>query len=352
MIPQIQLAMNNTKAILASLCLCCMMAPSRNLAAQDLAGSVSYALPQTTIVLEVEAEHEYFYAGPYARFAKKYLGVDAEVEDRTTCRLTCVKMTPTVEADQGARYYVNAGKGVPTFLSLSSQGLIAVSDGNFGEASLWRFPSQAGSDFAGKGLNSNLTSEAATLYRGVRDAASFNKVGVQQNMVVQKSLEQRAQEAAATIFDLRKKRIQIVTGDTDATYSGEAMGSALSEIAALEKEYMSMFVGYSEFRTQTMKCDVVPSKDNKSQKYIAFRLSDADGVVAADNVSGSPYILELEPQPIGEAAGRAAVAKGEYAVYRVPAICSVRLTDGVNPILQDRIAVYQLGVECYLPLGK
>ena len=157
MIPQTQLAMNNTKAILASLCLCCMMAPSRNLAAQDLAGSVSYALPQTTIVLEVEAEHEYFYAGPYARFAKKYLGVDAEVEDRTTCRLTCVKMTPTVEADQGARYYVNAGKGVPTFLSLSSQGLIAVSDGNFGEASLWRFPSQAGSDFAGKGLNSHLT---------------------------------------------------------------------------------------------------------------------------------------------------------------------------------------------------
>ena len=220
--------MNNTKAILASLCLCCMMAPSRNLAAQDLAGSVSYALPQTTIVLEVEAEHEYFYAGPYARFAKKYLGVDAEVEDRTTCRLTCVKMTPTVEADQSARYYVNAGKGVPTFLSLSSQGLVAVSDGNFGEASLWRFPSQAGSDFAGKGLNSNLTSEAATLYRGVRDDASFNKVGVQQNMVVQKSLEQRAQEAAATIFDLRKKRIQIVTGDTDATYSGEAMGSALS----------------------------------------------------------------------------------------------------------------------------
>ena len=73
MIPQTQLAMNNTKAILASLCLCCMMAPSRNLAAQDLAGSVSYALPQTTIVLEVEAEHEYFYAGPYARFAKKYI---------------------------------------------------------------------------------------------------------------------------------------------------------------------------------------------------------------------------------------------------------------------------------------
>ncbi|MGN0201821.1 MAG: DUF4831 family protein [Candidatus Cryptobacteroides sp.] len=342
----------NAKATLAAVCLCCMTAPTVKVSAQDNAGAVSYALPQTTIILEVEAVREYFYAGPYARYAKKYLGVDAGLEDRTTCRLTGVKMTPAVEADQNARYYLNADKGIPSFLSLCSQGLVAVSDGNFGEASLWRFPSQAGADFSGKGLNSNLTSEAATLYRGVKDEASFSRVGVQQNMVVQKSLEQRAQEAANTIFELRKKRIQIVTGDTDATYSGEAMGAALAEIAALEQEYMSMFVGYSEFRTQTMKCDVVPSKDNKSQKYIAFRLSDTDGIVAADNVSGSPYILELEPQPIGEASGKAVQSKNVCAVYRVPAICTVRLTDGVNPILQDRVAVYQLGVECYLPLVK
>ena len=73
---------------------------------------------------------------------------------------------------------------------------------------------------------------------------------------------------------------------------------------------------------------------------------------ARTSLNWSPYLLETGPPAVGEAAGRAAVAKGEYAVYRVPAICSVRLTDGVNPILQDRIAVYQLGVECYLPLGK
>ena len=334
------------------LCLAAALLPEGRISAQDPVGTVSYALPQTTITIEVEAVREYFYAGPYAKYAQKYLGVDARQADQTTCTLSTVRMTPYIEADQNFRYYVNPDKATQSFLSLTSQGLIAVNDGSFGESAEWRFTTQAGADFNGKGVSSNLTSEAATLYRGVKEDASYNRIAVQQNMVVQKSLEQRAQEAAATIFDLRKKRIQIVTGDTDATYSGEAMGSALSEIAALEKEYMSMFVGYSEFRTQTMKCDVVPSKDNKSQKYIAFRLSDADGVVAADNVSGSPYILELEPQPIGEAAGRAAVAKGEYAVYRVPAICSVRLTDGVNPILQDRIAVYQLGVECYLPLGK
>ena len=193
--------------------------PAVKTAAQDPMGTVSYALPQTTITLEVEAVRENFYAGPYAKFAQKYLGVDARQEDQKTCTLTAVKMTPVIEADQNNRYFITPDKNSMSFLSLTSQGLIAVNDGSFGNGFQWRFASQAGADFSDKGVSSNLTSEATTLYRGV----DGNRVGVQQNMVVQKSLEQRAKEAAEMIFDLRKKRVQIVTGDTDATYSGEAM---------------------------------------------------------------------------------------------------------------------------------
>jgi hypothetical protein len=337
---------------LAALCVAASMSFGSSASAQDAAGAVSYDLPQTTIVFEVEAVKENFYAGPYAKYAQKYLGVTAREEDEVTCTLSSVTMIPTIEADQKARYYLNVDKGSSSFLTLCSQGLIAVSDGSFGNGSTWRFASQAGADFSQKGVTSNLTSEATTLYRGVKDDASFNRIAVQQNMVVQKSLEQRAQEAANMIFDLRKKRVQIVTGDTDATYSGEAMGAALSEIAALEKEYMSMFIGYSDYQTQTLKCDVVPVKDQKSQKYIAFRISDTDGIVSADNVSGRPYVLELDPQQFEQASGKGNSTKGAYAIYRVPSICKVKLTDGVNPILQDRIAVYQLGTECYFPLSK
>lgn len=322
--------------------------PAVKTAAQDPMGTVSYALPQTTITLEVEAVRENFYAGPYAKFAQKYLGVDARQEDQKTCSLTAVKMTPVIEADQSNRFFITPDKNSMSFLSLTSQGLIAVNDGSFGNGSQWRFASQAGADFSDKGVSSNLTSEATTLFRGV----DGNRVGVQQNMVVQKSLEQRAKEAAEMIFDLRKKRVQIVTGDTDATYSGEAMGAALAEIAALEKEYMSMFIGYSDFQTQKLKCDVVPEKNRKSQTYVAFRISDADGIVSADNMSGKPYLIELTPQPVSPATGRGTAAKGAVAMYRIPAICNVKLTDGVNPILQDRIAVYQLGVESYFPISS
>ncbi len=46
------------------------------------------------------------------------------------------------------------------------------------------------------------------------------------------------------------------------------------------------------------------------------------------------------------------VSKTNVAIYRIPAICTVRLSDGVTSLLQDRIAVYQLGTEGYFPLSK
>ena len=219
---------------LAFFCLALTFSPALGLSAQDQPGTMSYALPQTTISLEVEAVIEHFYAGPYAKYAQKYLGVQAREANGTTTHISSIKMTPYIEADQAQRYYVNAGKDAASLVALSAQGLIAVSDGSFGKGSEFRFASASGADFADKGVSSNLTSEATMLYRGVKGEESFNRVAVQQNMVVQKSLEQRAQEAADMIFNLRKKRVQIVTGDTDATYSGEAMGSALAEIAFMQ----------------------------------------------------------------------------------------------------------------------
>jgi len=338
-------------ANLSLLALAAMLLPTGKAAAQDAMGTVTYALPRTVISLQVEAVKEYFYAGPYAKYASKYLGIEAAEEDRTTCTVRSVTMTPCIEADQDKRYYVTPGKASMDFLSLSSQGLIALADGHFGDGAAWRFAPPSGSDFSERGVDSGLTSESATLYRGAGEDAA-GKVAVQQDMVVKKPLEQRAREAADMIFELRKKRVQIVTGDTDATYSGEAMGAALKEISALEKEYLSMFIGYSEFQTQTMKCDVVPEAGRKNQAYIAFRVSDTDGLVPADNVSGKPFILELVPQEISDAAGKGVAAKGNTAVYRIPSICTVKLLDGVNLLLQDRVAVYQLGREAYFPLSK
>ena len=306
----------------------------------DPAGNLTYCLPSTTLTLEVDAVQEKFYAGPYARFAEKYLGVEARQKDETVFQITQIRMTPSGEADQSRRYTLSVSKGNidASFIKLSSAGLVSFGDLNSGNESVWRFPTQTKGNFAGKGVTSNLTSESTVLYKNDKKESAYNKISVQQNMIVEKSLEKRAAETADMILNLRKQRLQIVTGDTDATYSGEAMGAAIDELTRLEKEYMTLFTGYSEYQYQTMNFDIVPETDRESQRYVAFRLSDTAGLVPADNLSGKPVLMEIIPQPfqqIEHTEDGKAKKPAVLAYYRIPAVCTVKLTDGVNLLLQS-----------------
>lgn len=325
---------------------------------EDPQSYITYSLPMTTITLEVEAIQEKFYAGPYAKYAEKYLGIRPRQKDETIFQLTEVKMTPYVEADQSRRYSLNVPKGriENTFMKLAAGGFISFSDANFGDESIWRFTTKTQGDFSSKGVTSNLSTESTVLYRNQKKESTYNKVSVQQNMIVEKTPEKRAAETAEMILKLRQQRLQIVTGDTDATYSGEAMGAAIAELTRLEEEYMTLFVGYSEFQTQRMKFDIVPDADLESQTYIAFRLSDVSGLVAPENMSGRPVVLEIVPQVFAEPEITSEVVdpkavKPVEAYYRIPSICTIKLIDSGNVLMQARMPIYQLGRESSLPVN-
>ena len=192
------------------------------------------------------------------------------------------------------------------------------------------------------------------MYKNDRKESEYGKISVQQNIIVAKSPEVKASETADMILKLRKQRLQIVTGDTDATYSGEAMAAAINELTRLEQEYMTLFTGYTETQTQTMNFDVVPEAERETQKYVAFRLSDTAGLLPADNLSGRPIVIEFVPQAfqqIDESAFDKKKAPAVLAYYRIPAVCTVKLTDGRDILLQTRVPVYQLGQESSLPVN-
>ena len=174
-------------------------------------------------------------------------------------------------------------------------------------------------------------------------------------MIVEKSPEKRAAETADMILKIRQQRFQIVTGDTDATYSGEAMGAAIAELTRLEQEYMTLFVGYSEYQTQVMRFEVMPDAERESQMYIAFRLSDSAGLVPADNLNGRPVVMEIVPQVFAEPEVTEVLdeksVKPVEAYYRIPAMCTVKLINSGDVIMQTRLPIYQLGRESSLPVN-
>ena len=111
-------------------------------AGDDMPGILTYSLPATSIMIEAEAVQEHFFAGPYAGYARKYLGIDAGQKDKVTCSLSGVTVIPRTEADHSRRYALEArGKDADALmLRLTSEGLVSVADGDFGKGSEWRFP--------------------------------------------------------------------------------------------------------------------------------------------------------------------------------------------------------------------
>ena len=343
-----------TAAVAAAALLGAIM-PAQAQESANPAGTILYSLPKTSIHLTVTAEKESFLAGPYAQYAKKYLGNEARTESSEAYSIKSVDIAPYIEADMSNCYTVTLtakDASASNFVKFCSQGLIAMSDSYTGKSEAWRFPSIAGNEaFNGKGVSGNLTNATTTLYKTVRTEDGFSKIAVQQSEVVEKSLEKKAAEAAQTIFNLRKSRVQIITGDTDATYSGEAMKAALDEISRLEQEYMTLFYGITETSEQTMNFDVIPTADNKKQMYIAFRISDTEGILPASNVEGRPVVLQLikDSEPVvkdGSSLSAAAAKLKKSISYRTPVTVTAKLLDGDTMLLQTRFPVYQLGATC------
>ena len=209
-------------------------------------------------------------------------------------------------------------------------------------------PRFAQSGFESRGVSANYTSEAATLF----SAGAASRI-VSQSVTVEKTPEQKAREAADMVFLLRRNRIQIITGDTDATYSGEAMKAAIDELSALEQEYLSLFLGYTITQEQKVTFELSPSSDAKDQIYVIFRLSDQEGLLPAEEIGGKPYYLDIAPQEMASAPAadpRAASRAKAVQTVRIPAICDLKVSDGVKTFLQSRIPVYQLGEDRVYPV--
>lgn len=315
------------------------------------AGDLTYCLPSTTLRFEVEAVREYHVPGPYAKYAQKYLGADAPEKETGTCYLTDIKVHRYTEADMTARYTVNFGSrqsASEKFLKMTSQGIVAFADAGDGWEEYWRFPTPSDRNPAGEDiLTSNLTSDETVLYKSVRNQeGTYDKVAVRQSQVVEKSPEKKAQEAAEMIFKLRQKRIDIITGDTDATFSGEAMQAVIDEITRMEAEYTKLFLGTVYTSTERAVFDVVPKASEEF--YVVFRISDSEGLVSNDVMSGRPVTLQLTPD--GPAASPAPQGKATGIHYRIPAICTLRLIDGQETLMNSRIPVYQKGETLLMPL--
>lgn len=71
--------MKKIKSLILLPLLLLAMSPAGGQNIKSEMGVLVYSLPSTSLHLAVEAEREVYTPGPYAKFAKKYLGLDIDV---------------------------------------------------------------------------------------------------------------------------------------------------------------------------------------------------------------------------------------------------------------------------------
>ena len=313
------------------------------------AQEVTYALPNTVFTVKVTVQQEQFFAGPYAAYAKRFLNLDVLLEDTATCSVESAELIARTEADQKALYTCNAEN--TSFLALSAQGLVALQNKADASSTAWRFLPSASARFDGS-IVSPFKEETRITYKTLKTDNGTVQVPVEHKAKQTKSEEDRAAEAAETLLSLRRERLNIISGNTDATYSGEALGAAIRELDRLEEQYLALFRGYSVSGTMEGSFDVIPDPELQHQRYLAFRLTDSGPVT--DGVKGVPYYIELEPEALNFPAADEKKNKEKHNSihFRIPAVCRVKLTrDGVC-LLETRSLVYQLGKETFFTPNK
>lgn len=265
----------------------------------DANGAVAVADPSTTIVVDLVIESEQTIVGPYARYAQKYLDVRGSLVEKTTFTI------------KDARLSV-----------LQCDGVLAPA------------PEQAAS---------------TTVQSHLGDIAEFAKVLPDRMSTSPLTIEDAAAQAAQSIFTIRKKRMDLITGDAGENVFGAGLKDALEALDAREQAYLELFLG-KKITTTTTKRIVVPLNGTESSYTIA-KLSSSNGLLAESAEEGDAVKLVINPS--GRAPklnGIAEVDSRDKTALMVRladnATCSISVGDAV--VGTTTLPVFEFGRTAYI----
>lgn len=279
----------------AAATLMCVVAAAQNAGIAPIGivnGEVS--LPQTTLYVDIVIEQQDITAGPYARYAQKYLGISAPLANKVLYEIKSAKISDNSgnQADKPREEY---------------------------------------------GVTSHM-----------RPESGFPKLAVDKKSNTQVTPEESAQLAANEIFKIRKSRDELIMGEAGENVFGAGLKDAVKELNRMEEEYLSLFIGRQVNKTITKQYKLTPISGK--QTYIVCRFSNVDGLLPEDNLSGQPVVLETKALGTMSTEGlnvQPKPAKGVPA-YRVADDTSCRIIFNNSEIASVTIPVYQFGKTVYI----
>ncbi len=326
------------------------------------AGGIYYALPKTIFKVRLVMEQVNEIPGPFAAYATKYLGTtDYMKTKKVYYRLLSVKVSPITIADPGQVFYVRfpenrSSKEIRRFaLRLNDEGVLvgfglaqepgkknerasANSRGSSSQMYVFSdyrkgFDMQAGYTRAQKvdTIVRKITIDTVTIRRFLYKTGWVNLTE-----------EERANDAAKQIKNIRTSRFNLLTGYQEVNY-GEGIRYMDVELQKMAHEYMVLFLG-REYRQMVVRSFVFdPEKKALSGKLLQF--TDEDG---------NTHVLNIKVRIVNPMTKVVAkkTAGPDNLFYRIPVKAVISVGNGSNPFYSDTFVVPQLGIITTVPVRK
>lgn len=291
--------------------------------------AVSYLLPKTCVDIEIETEHTVAKAGPYSSYSQKYLGIPPLVtEDSDTWKLVRATAALAGVPDTDVYYNIQLKGGSVPYIYVNEEGVLL-------------------SVNAEPELSARADSVARK--KRIKDAGEENNYAIvlTEEMLNSGSDMKMAELAAKQIYRLRESRTDLITGDSDQRPDGEALKIMLRQIDEQEQLLTAMFTGTVSRTRKTTTVRWMPEKE--CSNMVVARISEKEGVVDKDNLSGRPLYLTMENIVKGEepldSKGNPLELSKNAVIYNIPGKADITLTYGGKEQDRQTFDLTQFGIK-------
>lgn len=268
---------------------------------KDASGAITIVNPSTTIAVDITVKSEQTIVGPYARYTQKYLGVRSSLVEKTS-------------------YYID---NVAIALADENEALKCTAI----QASTTEVKSHMGS------------------------ANEFAKILPDRISNSTLNLDDAAMLAASAIFDIRKHRQELITGEAGENVFGGGLKDALAALDQQEQALLELFFGKLITTSHTERYYINVEAD--TQTYTLAYFAKGDGINNA-NAAGDAITLEITPSATikthqlipGDPRDKTAV------ITRIANDCTCTVKVGDEAIASRILPVFEFGKNIHLATGS
>ncbi len=289
---------------------------------------LTYSLPKTHLDIEVVATKTTYKAGPYCKYAQRYLGVQGAIMQNTeSWELTSIQASPYGVPDSQQQYLIQFKAGGEGYIVLNEDGLLL---------SINTEPV----------IEQPVTTEPIAKEESILDNNEYAKA-FSEEMLMSASTVKMAEMAAKQLYRIRESRMNLVTGEVDELPAdGESFRLVMEQLDKQEAALTAMFMGTTQTETAVAHFDYVP--DTTENNVVICRISDHYGIVDADNLSGDPIYLNVEITEKGklpvDVKGHEKKMPKDAVAYTIPGEAMVTLTDGKQELFRKPMPIAQFGI--------